>query len=245
MTAVLAAATSVALAALFALAGYAGSAVLAGAAALIVVVVAMGWAVLLQLPGTRGTSLVIMLTGWTAIGVAWWGRREAQPLAAFAVVVAFAVLVAFAHELLRRDGRTRLVESVTGTLAGQVVALLAAGWVLLPGTAPGWAAVAVAAATVGASRLTAGIPLPAPVAGWVSLVVGAAAGSAVATQLVTDSMQACVVSALAVAAVVAGLDRLLGALSPGRGPAGLLAAAAAPVSLVGMVAYAVIRILAG
>lgn len=233
------------MAALFALAGYAGTVVLTGAAALIVVVVAIGWAVLLQLPDPRGASLVIVLTGWAAIGVAWVGRHEARPLAAFAAVVAFAVLAAFARELLRGEGRARLVESVTGTLAGQVVALLAAGWVLLPGSAPGWAAVVVAAATVGASRMVAGIPLPGPVAGWVSLVVGAAAGSAVAVQLAPDSLQACVASAIAVAAVVAGLDRLLVAQSPGRGPVGLLAAAAAPVSSVGMVAYTVIRILAG
>src|SRR3712207_7517865 len=37
-------------------------------------------------------------------------------------VLALAVLLAFVHELLRRDGRERLVESVAGAAAGVVVA---------------------------------------------------------------------------------------------------------------------------
>ena len=39
------------------------------------------------------------------------------------------MLAAFVHELVRRDGRERLVESVAGTVAGVVLAATAAGWV--------------------------------------------------------------------------------------------------------------------
>ena len=60
------------------------------------------------------------------------------------VLLALGVLLAFAHELLRRDGRPRLVESVTGTFTGQAVVVLGAGWVFLPMTADGVGAVAVA-----------------------------------------------------------------------------------------------------
>jgi hypothetical protein len=243
----LAALASVVLAALMALAGYAGSSVLLAAGALVVLVVAIGWPVLLQLPDVRGTSLVVVLTGWAAVFVAWWGAGEIRPLATFAIVVAFAVLAAFTHELLRRDGRPQLVESVTGTLSGQVVAVLAAGWVLLPEAAPGVSGVVVAAVAVGAARVVGGLPLPGKVAGWVSLVVGAGAGSVAAVVLAEDSLQACVAAAIVASAVVAGLDRLLAtqAAENAHRSVGLLASAAAPVSSVGMVAYTVIRLLAG
>jgi hypothetical protein len=247
VTAVLAALASVVLAALLVLAGYAGGSVLAVAAALIVVVMAIGWGPLLQLPDPRGTSLMIALTGWVAIGLAEWGVPQARPLAALAVVVAFAVPAAFAHELLRRDGRPELVESVTGTLSGQVAAVLSAGWVLLPGTAPELGGLIVAAVALGAARLVGGLPLPPPVAGWTSLVVGAAAGAVAAFSLVEETVQACIAAAVAVAGVVAGLDRLLRAQveTAKPGSVGLLATAAAPVSSVGLVAYTVIRLLAG
>ena len=245
MSAVLAAATSVVLAALFALAGYAGGSVLLGAAALTVLVVALGWASALRLPGRRGTTLVVLLTGWAALGVAWVNQNAARPLAAFAAVVAFAVLAAFAHELVRRDGRPRLVEAVTGTLSGQVATVLAAGWLLLPGTAAGTSAVVVTAVAVGAARLVTAFPLPERSAGWVSLAGGAAAGSIAGVVLAPGNIQACVVAAVAVATVVAGLDRLLAAQVLKRSSLGLLAFAAAPVSSVGMVAYTVIRLLAG
>lgn len=247
MTAVLAAAGSVVLAALLALAGYAGSSVLLAAAALVVLVVAIGWPVLLQLPDVRGTSLVIVLTGWVAVFVAWWGAGGIRPLATFAIVLAFAVLAAFTHELIRRNGRPRLVESVTGTLSGQVAAVLAAGWVLLPDAAPGVAGVVVAAVAVGAARLVDAFPLPGEVAGWVSLAIGTSAGSAAAFVLADDSLQACLAAAIVASAVVAAMDRALAAQAAGRsrGAVGLLASAAAPVSSVGMVAYTVIRLVAG
>jgi hypothetical protein len=243
VTAVLAAVVSALMAALFVLAGYAGGTVLPGVAALVVLVVALGWAMLLRLPSPRGTSLVIVATGWSAIGVAWANEFGARPLAVFAAVLAFAVLAAFAHELVRSGSRPRLVESVAGTLSGQVVALLSAGWVLLPATAPGTAAVCVAAVTVGASRLVTGIPIPDRAAGWVSVAVGVSAGSLAAALLARDSMQACVASAVAVASVAAALDRLLAGQVPKQASVGLLAMAAAPVSSVGMVAYTVVRLL--
>jgi hypothetical protein len=269
MIAVLTAFTSVVLAALLVLAGYAGGSVLLAAVALVVVVVAIGWAVLLQLPDVRGTSLVIVLTGWAAVGAAWWSGGGPRPLATFAVVVALAVLAAFAHELMRRDGRPKLVESVTGTLSGQIVALLAVGWVLLPDAATGVAGLVVAAVAVAGARLAGAFPLPDRAAGWVCLAAGTVAGAVTGFVLEVDSVQACVVAALAVAGVVAGLDRLLATQTAtqtaaqtetqtgtatqtgtqtgtaGRGSVGLLAAAAAPVSSVGMVAYTVLRLLTG
>ncbi len=245
MSAALAALVSVVLAALVTLAGYAGGGVLVGAAALAVLVLAIGWAVLLDLPDPRGTAVVVAVTGWAALAVADANRAQDRPLATFAGVVAFAVLAAFAHELLRRDGRPRLVESVTGTFSGQVVALLAAGWVLLPAAAAGVAAVAVAAVAVGAARLVSAIPLPQRLTGWVELVVGGGAGAGAAVLLTPDTLQAGVSAAISVAVVVAVVDRLLATVVAVRTPLGMLSGGAAPVTTVGMVAYTVVRLFAG
>jgi hypothetical protein len=245
VSALLTALGSVALAALVALAGYAGGGVMVAAVALTVLVVAVGWAGLLGLPDARGSAVVIALTGWAALAAAAFNRYQARPLAVFTSVVAFAVLLAFAHELLRRDGRPELVESVTGTLAGQVVAILGAGWVLLPDTAAGVAAVALTAVALGAARLVAAVRMPLRVLGWVQLALGGAAGSVVAVLLARSSLQAGIAAALAVAAVVAALDHVLADLGEVRTRLGLVAAASAPVTAVGMVGYGVIRLLAG
>lgn len=244
MTAVLAALCSVVLAGLVALAGYAGTSLLAVAVALAVLLVAIGWAVLLGLPDVRGTSVTIALTGWAALGVAYMSRTRSRPLAAFATLLAAAVLVAFVHELLRRD-RTRLVESITGTVSGQVVAVLGAGWLLLPATVLGRGGVAVAAATVAGARLVRAVPLPSRLAAWTSWIVGAAAGTVAGAVLVEGHLSAVVAAAVAGAGVVAGMDRLVAEQPSARTALGLLSGAAAPVTAIGTVAYAAARLLAG
>lgn len=246
MNAVLAAIVSVVLAALMVLAGYAGGGLVAVAAvALAVLLVAIGWAVLLDLPDVRGSSAVILVSGWAALGVAAFYRTHARPLAVFTAVVAAAVLLAFAHELLRGQGRAKLVESVTGTLSGQVVVVLGAGWVLLPDTAADRAAVPVTAAALALARLVTAVPLPQRVLRWAQLLLGAGAGAAVAAVLARSSLAAGVGAAVAVAAVVAALDHVIADLPAARTRLGMIAGAAAPATGVGMVGYAAIRMLAG
>lgn len=244
MTAVLGAFASAAFAGLIVVAGYAASpSLLAGAVALSVLVLAVGWGALLDLPSRRGTALVILLVGCGGAALAVKAANMTRPLAPYAALLAGAVLLAFVHELARRGGRKDLVESVTGTLPGEALALLGGGWALLPGTKAGLPALAVAAAAVAATRLGALAPVPPQVAGWVSLAVGAGAGTA--TALVLDPRHPLPVIAVAatVACVVAGLDRLLVTLSDRRAVHAVLATAAAPVLAVGTVGYAVARLI--
>jgi hypothetical protein len=155
------------------------------------------------------------------------------------------VLAAFGHELARRDGRTDLVESVTGTVTCQVCVLLAAGWVLLPQTSLGQAAILVAAVAVGVARAVTALPLKSPVAAWAPFVAGTV-GAVIAAQFTEPvRLLPAVASGLAVSGAVAGLDRLLRQAPGARTAIGLLAAAAAPVSAVGTVAYAVSRLVSG
>lgn len=244
MKAVLAALASVALAALVGVAGVLAPPLLPAAVGLVVLVVALGAGVLLGLPHPRGTGLLVLLTGWAGVGVTTFAPA-AEPLGLLAAFLAVSVLLAFGHELLRRDGRVDLVESVTGTVTTQVVVLLGAGWVLLPDTSLGRAAIFVAAVSVGVARATTAVPLPRAVAPWASLVTGTL-GAVVAAQF-TDPVRLlpAVVAGVTVSAAVAGLERLL-RHAPGAGTAlGLLAAAAGPVSAVGTVAYAVSRLVGG
>lgn len=245
MTAVLAALTSIALAALIAVAGYAGPALLAAAAAVAVLAVALGWGTLLDLPAPRGSGIVVALTGWAGIGTAAIASSQAGPLAAFSSLLAFSVLVSFVHELARRDGRVDLVESVTGTVSGQVVAVLSAGWTLVPMTVLDVQGIVVGAVALAAARLATAVPLPARFVGWVSFAAGAAVGSAVAWFLVPGRVGAAAACAAAVAAVAAALDRLLSAQPSARSGLAMVAAAAAPVTAVGTVTYAMARLLAG
>ena len=124
--------------------------------AVCVVGLALGWPRLLGLPSPAGSSAVVALAGLGALGSAL-GTGTLVPLIA---VLAFAVVAAFVHEMARRDGRPRLVESVTGTVAGAVAAVSAAGWVVVSDTEPPVALVTVAGVVLTLAALAAFLPLP-------------------------------------------------------------------------------------
>ncbi len=247
MTAPLPAGLALVAAAVLAVAGYAGGPVLAGAAGLTVLALAVGWGELLRLPHRAGTTVLVLLLGVVglvagAVAVSPQVAVE-QPLSVFAGVMAGAVLSTFAHELFRRDGRHNLVESVTGTLAGQFVAVLAAGWILVGNTPAGAAAVVVAAAGTAAGRVALTLPLATSVLTWVGMGAGLLASvvAAVVVGEVPPGTAAAV--GLAVSGVGIAVDRLVDAegLVTRLQPA-TLARAAAPVAAAGTAAYAIFRI---
>lgn len=242
MNAVVGALASVALAALVALSAYSGSAVLAAAVALAVLAAALGWPALFELPGPRGSGVVIAVTGFAGIALALAVQHRTRPLAWFAGMLALGVLLAFVREIVRRAPRDALVESLTGTLAGQVVAVLAASWLLVPQTTLGSAGVLVAAAALCAARLTTALPWSGAVTGWVGLALGMGAAAVAAQLTVPRQLGAGVLVGVAVAGVVAGLDRLLTTAAQSRGTAALVASAAAPVAVAGVVTYAIARL---
>src|SRR3954447_9711559 len=123
------------LAAAVAVAGYVGGLPLCLAAALLAVVFALGWPSLAGLPFVPGSAVVVALGGVGAGAVVHLTTTEPF-LRYLPVVFAAAILLAFVSELLRRDGRNRLVESVSGTVAGTLVAVAVAGWVAT-GRTPG------------------------------------------------------------------------------------------------------------
>ncbi len=231
-----------------AVAGFAGGWPVAAAAGLCVLGLAVGWGDLLRLPHKPGTSVLVGALGVAGlvIGTLASGTqtRLPPPLSVLASVIALAVLAAFAHELLRRDGRRDVVESLTGTVTGQVIAVLATGWVLLAYTRPGSSAIVVAAAAVAGARLASSLPLPLPIKAisWVGAGVGVLAALAASYFVPGVPQLNAVVVGLAVSGVGIAIDQLFEP-APGRmADFSVLARAAAPVAAAGTVAFAVIRL---
>jgi hypothetical protein len=235
---------SAALAGLVALSAYSGSVVLALAVGLVVLATALGWSALFDLPSPLGSAVLVGVAGGAAVVLALAVQHEARPLAWFAALVAACVLAAFVREIVRRPPREALVESLTGTLAGEVVVVLGASWLLVPRTGVGGVGVLLAAVAVGVARLVTALPLSAPLTGWVGLGAGTAAAMIAAAIVSPVHLGPGALIGVAVAAVVAGLDRLLAHAQLTRGTAALVASSAAPVAAAGVVAYAIARLFA-
>lgn len=117
------------------------------------VIVAWGWAGALGLPTPRGTVGVI-LVGGLALIVSVLGRESAPWLGWVPAALALSMIAAFIHQLLRVDGRPRVVESVSSVVLA--LALVATGVLLVPAsrTDLGTALVLGALAAAAASSLT-------------------------------------------------------------------------------------------
>ena len=133
-----------------------------------------GWVLLLGLPSPRGTTGVLAGAGLILLGggvLSMEARTSLLPGA-----VALAMIVEFLHQLGRRDGRPRLVESVSASVTGIGVLTSGACVLLLTPTDEGVAcSVAVFGAVAVASLADLGLRWGAggPVAGVVAVALGA------------------------------------------------------------------------
>ncbi|MFP5347762.1 MAG: hypothetical protein ACLGIA_12150 [Actinomycetes bacterium] len=244
MTRAVPALSGIVLSALLALGAVAGPPVLVAALLLVVVAVASGWPALLSLPTQRGSTTIVALCGAVAVSVV--GLTQGGPLLRWLPgVLALSVITAFWHQLLRRDMRPRLVESVTGVVSGVVAVELSAGWIGAlhsPGGAPlvlmGTTAVAVAC-------LATGLPWPQKVTGPVAVVAGAAF-AALAGALLPDlhAVPSAAVGAVA-ALLVVSIDRILGQLPTTASRQAGISMGAAEVAATGVVVYLVSRVVIG
>lgn len=221
---------------------YFGSLPLLGVVAVLVVLFALGWSPLLGLPTPGGTFFVVVLAGLGALGAAHVTYSEPW-LRNLPLVVAMGVLLTFINELLRGDGRERLVESLVGGVSGLVVAVSAAGWISAYKTEDGTSlvlscAVSIAVASaVSASRLR-GVPnLVATVAGAV------AAGVGVCLAIPDMEWLSGVWTGLVTGVLVVSLQMLFHRLPELDRPRAALAAIVLPVAVGGILVYVVGRIL--
>ena len=233
-----------AVAALVGVAAFVGELPVVVVAAVLALVIAVGWPVLLGLPSVLGSAVVIALGGVGAV-ITVTATRGQPFLRELPVVVALAVLLAFVNELARQDGRLRLVESVTGTVTGVLVATAAAGWVVA-GRAPGGTSLVVS----GAVALAVGAAVSAvPLGGWTAAAVTSAAavigGGAVGAVMPDISILAGALLGLATGILVAALHVLFDQLPTLRRPLASLAVIVLPVSVSGILVYVVGRVLVG
>jgi len=233
-----------AVAALVAVAAYLGELPLAILAGVLALVFAVGWPLLVDLPARLVASLVIGLAGAGAVLAV--GFTPGEPfLRELPLVLALAIVIAFAAELVRRDGRERLVESVSGVVSGVLVAASVAGWVAA-GRTPGGVPLVV----TGAVALAVGSALSAlPLAGWagVATTLAAAVGAGAGAGLVVPGIdpQTGGLIGLAVGVLVATLKELFGQLPSLARRWASVAALVLPVTVTGILVYVVGRVLVG
>lgn len=244
MTRAVSAVTGIVLAALVVLGAAAATPVLVAALVLVVVTVASGWPGLLSLPTQRGSTTIIALCGAAAVGVVAF--TDGEPLLRWLpVVLALSVIVAFWHQLLRRDMRPRLVESVTGVVSGVVAVELAAGWAAALEAPGGLPLVIVGATAVVAALAATAVPWPQRLTTPLALVAGPAfAALAAKVQGDIQATDAAVIG-FVVALVVVALDRLLTRLPSATSRQTAMTIGATGVACSGIVVYLASRVFIG
>ncbi|MFX0538845.1 hypothetical protein ACQBAT_12860 [Ornithinimicrobium sp. Y1847] len=116
------------------------------------VLLAWGWTGLLSLPTPRGTVGTIVLGGLAVVSAV--ALREDPPwLSWMPAALTLAMIAAFVHQILRRDGRPRVVQSVSAVVLA--LGLVGCGVLLLPAsrTPEGVALVLGALSAAGASAI--------------------------------------------------------------------------------------------
>ncbi len=197
--------------------------------ALATLLVAGGWPRLAGLPVTTGPGIVIAGTGLASLAVV----AVTGSVDGVAVVLGLAVAGSFVQEMLRRDGRPRLVESVAGTVTGCVVAGSAAMWPALGDTRPAAAVVVTAAAALAAgAACTALSRRPQLVAGLATVVAG---GAGLLAGVLLPAVGPLVggVSGLVAGVLTSAVHLVLGRFPASTRPLPALAAAALPLMLAG------------
>ncbi|HEX7535938.1 MAG TPA: hypothetical protein VF391_02910 [Dermatophilaceae bacterium] len=235
----------IALAGLLTITAFAGPTMVAVALGFAAGVIAWGWAGLLGLPSPRGTSVVLALGSAAAIGTALATTQDPF-LAWMPAALAGSMIIAFLHQLARRDGRPRLVESVASTITAVAIVVSGASLVGLSRTEHGAWAVAIASAAMAVSAVTdlAGgsrrllpwlLPLAMLAGGLAAILVGYLLGAV--------GWGAAALLGVLSAGVSHAVRRVLGTLPAISGPRSQLVSASASVLTSGVVVYVVGRLL--
>lgn len=221
-----------------------GQSVLAGLLAVLALVFAVGWPVVAGLPNRIGSTVVVALGGGAAAATVYLTRSEPL-LGDVPVVFAMVVLLAFGAELLRRDGRDRLVESVSGTVAGALVPVCAAGWLAAARTGAGDELVVLGAGALAVGSAVSALSMTGWLRAMVTMVVTCGAGAGVGTVLDGVGLRSGVLLGLAVGVLVAAASELFTRLPALDKRAAGWAVAVLPVAVTGILVYVVGRVLIG
>ncbi|EYR63930.1 hypothetical protein N866_17025 [Actinotalea ferrariae CF5-4] len=233
-----------AIAAGVAAAAFVGQLPLVVVAGLLTVLLALGWPVLLDLPNPLGSGVVIALVGLGSV-LAVTVSTGATLLWLVPTVVALGVLLAFVAELLRQDGRLRLVESVTGTVTGLLVVSAASGWVAALRAPGDTALVITGAAALAVSAAVSAVHLGVRTGALVTTAAGVITGAAVGSVMPGLSILPGLALGFATGLLVAALHVLLAGVGTLCRFLAAVAAVVLPVLLGGILVYVVGRVLVG
>lgn len=175
-------------------------------------------------PAMVAGVVAVVLTTWPGLLVGPEGVRAGREgmvsngvVAGLLLAVAAAVLLALFAQMLRRDGRPRLVATTGHAVTLGVFAALAASWVAAARAASGAEVVIVGAAGIAAALLVWALPLDRVLAASLALLAGG--GGAVLATLLVDGVTTALFGVVIgmTAAIFAVLGQVLGrAWSAGR-----------------------------
>jgi hypothetical protein len=236
--------TAVAMAAVLALAAYAGTEPLGAAVLLLSALLIWGWPLLLDLPAPRGTMAAL---GAAAVmcDVAVVLTKDEPLLDWLALAAAGGVLTAFVHQLLRTDGRPRLVESLSGEVMGVALLVCAAALIALPRTKGGADAVLALCAAAAAASIVELMPFPERLLAFPTVVAAAAAGGVAAGFAAHTPTDFGVVLGLAFAVASIVLRRMFMARPVQAFLPAAVSMAVAPIAASGIVTYVLARLFIG
>jgi hypothetical protein len=241
----LAVASTIALSALVALTGYAHPVLVALAVALAGLVMAWGWPALLGLPSRFGTSVVLVIGALSCTLAAALSPDEPF-LRWVPAALAVSLIAAFLHQLLRRDGRPRLTESVAASGAGLAVIASGACYVPLPHTLGGAQTLAAAMAGLGLAALADFAVPTARLRAWalpLAMVLGGVAGLLATLPAGRPQPATGALIGVLVAGTSHATRRVLAVLPSMVSTRSQLVSGAASVLLCGVVAYTLGRLL--
>ena len=234
-------------AALLGLAVLADPVVLAAGLAWAGIVLAWGWPTLHGSSSRFGSSLAIGTVAVLAPAAAVYPSDEPYlRLVPVALVVGLAVM--FVHQMVRRDGRPRLTESIAVTSFGLAVVALGTAWVPLTRSerAADLAVVAVAAVAASAlADLVAGLDSVRPWMLPVAMLLGGVAALVAATFLGAPQTGPAALTGFLCAAVAHAMRRVLSVLPAIGSFRAQLGSAAASLLLPGVVVYVLSLALVG
>jgi hypothetical protein len=206
---------------------------LVGTVTAIGLVFSVGWPALLGLPARTGATVVLALTTLAATAAV----ELTGDVAWVAIVFAFAVLGAFVHELLRRDGRPRLLESVSGVVGGAAIVSAGTGWLAVGTSTVPLELLLSGAVTLALAAAVTAAPVPGVYSAVLTIVLAAVGGTVIGYLLAPIGMTTGLLVGLAAGILIATVHHLFGQFpSSGRiWPA--LAAAMLAVSVSGLPVY--------
>jgi hypothetical protein len=238
---------TIALAALLLLGVVTDPVLLAAVLASTSLLLAWGWPRLLGSSSRFGSSFAIGVTGLLAATAT--ALTTDQPyLRLVPVALAVGLGLMFGHQIVRRDGRPRLTESVGVTSFGLALVALGSAWAPMARSGPAIDLAVVAGVALAASTLADLVVVYERARPWMlplAMVLGGAAGIVAASVEGSPGAATAALTGLVVAGVAHALRRTLTVL-PGIGflPS-QLATAAAGLLVPGVVAYGLFLLLVG